>query len=156
MAALLHYLGTLAGTLGIFLGFYHLGANPGQAIRVVAFWAVGVVGTLAFLRHLLFHRADARRRGWETDRPDWAYEVGFVNLAFGVLGLGAFGDPRSALVAAWVTLGYAAYLLQAALLHGYRFVTQRPRDPARLWRSCVSTLLFAGLMAYFALGALRS
>jgi hypothetical protein len=40
--------------------------------------AVGTAGILAFLRHLVFHKSDAKRLGWETDRPDWMFEVGFA------------------------------------------------------------------------------
>jgi len=151
MAGFLNLLGMLVGSIGIFLGFYHLANHPEESMRVVTLTTVGVVGTLAFVRHVLFHRADAKRMGWETERPDWAFEVGYANLAFGVMGFVAAFLPQGSRSQALILLGYALYLAQASALHGYRYFTETPKSPARLWRSFLATLLYAGMMAFFAL-----
>jgi len=95
-----------------------------------------------------------KRLGWETDRPDWMFEVGFANLAFGFMGFLSVLAGRGALAQSVVLLGYALYLFQAACLHGYRYFTDAKKNPARLWRSCVATLLFAGMMVFFGLSHL--
>ncbi|MBK6680706.1 MAG: hypothetical protein IPG53_12075 [Ignavibacteriales bacterium] len=58
-----------------------------MALLIVYRYNRGVVGILAFIRHVVFHKSDALRLGWEADRPDWMFEVGFANLAFGVIEL---------------------------------------------------------------------
>ena len=42
---------------------------------------------LAWFRHFIFYKDDAKRLGWETEHPDWMWEVGFANGAFGFMGL---------------------------------------------------------------------
>lgn len=156
MARALGIAGLLVSAVGLFLGFYVLSAHPATAFRIVAGSCVGIVGLLAFLRHTVFHRDDAARLGWATERPDWQYEVGFANLAFALMaGLAVClaGDAR---VAGVVLAGYAAYLVQAAFLHLHRYLTDAERSPARLWRSVVATLVYAGMMGFFALAALKA
>ena len=51
-------------------------------------------------------------------------------------------------------LCYSFHLLQAAILHGYRCFTDEVRSAARLWRSVLATLLYVGLMTFFAINAL--
>lgn len=154
MAGILGYLGMAVGSVGIFFGFYFLDNSPGTALSIVTITTVGVVGVLAFVRHVLFHKSDAKRLGWETDRPDWMFEVGFANLAFGVMGFMAGLGGHPAGTQALVLLGYALYLAQAGILHGYRYFTDAEKSPARLWRSCVATLLYAAFMGFFAIQAL--
>lgn len=155
MALLLNLVGMAVGGVGIFLGFYLLSSDPFTALTLVTGTCVGVVGTLAFVRHVIFHRADAAGMGWLTDRPDWQFEVGFANLAFGLTG---------GLVAIWVPsypaffvllFSYSLYLAQAAVLHLYRYLTDENRSAARLWRSVIGTFLFASMMAVFAYHAFR-
>jgi hypothetical protein len=154
MAGIISIAGMLTGTVGLFFGFFYLSNKPQTSLEIVTFTTVGIVGVLAFIRHVIFHESDAKRLGWETKRPDWMFEVGFANLAFGFMGflsvLAAWGMHAQVVV----LLGYALYLLQAACLHGYRYFTDEKRSPARLWRSCIATLLYAGMMAFFAFGAL--
>ena len=154
MAGILSVAGTLAGAVGIFFGFALLSGEPARAISVVTVATVGVVGVLAFVRHVVFHRADAARLGWETDRPDWMFEVGFANLGFGVMGVLSVVVSAGPKAQGLLLLGYALYLLQAAALHGYRYFADGRRSPARLWRSCIATALFAGMMVFFAVSAL--
>ena len=154
MAKLISISGTVIGALGIFFGFYYLSVAPELAVKIVTLTTVGIVGSLAFVRHVVFHKSDAKRLGWETDRPDWMFEVGFANLAFGLMGLISVLTNLGIQAQSLVLLGYSIYLFQAALLHGYRYFTDEKKSAARLWRSFIATLLFAGMMAFFALDTL--
>ncbi len=140
--------------VGFFFGFFYLDKEPGTSLHIVTVSSVGIVGVLAFVRHVIFHKSDAAGLGWETERPEWAYEVGFANLGFGAMGLVAplAGWADQALVT--ILLAYGIYLLQAGLLHGYGYLKSAERSPAKLWRSAVATLAFAGMMGFFAIQAL--
>ena len=153
-------LGTIAiSSVGIFFGFYYYFSGDVQlAVAIVTATTVGLTGVLAWTRHFIFHKQDAKALGWETERPDWMFEVGFANLGFGVAGLLAvFADMglSSHLKAeAIALLGYSAYLFQAGLLHGYRYFTDKKKMAIRLWRYCLLTLVVAGMMAFFGIAAL--
>lgn len=150
MAKAISLISMVTGTIGIFIGFYLLDNHPEIALKIVKVTTVGIVGLLAFIRHVIFHKSDSKRLGWETDRPDWMFEVGFANLAFGSIGfIAAFTD--------WGTqpqiltlLGYSIYLYQAALLHLYRYIVTEKKASARLKQSVIPTLLYAGMMTFFA------
>lgn len=138
-------------TIGIFMGFYKL-PDTTAALEIVAFTTVGIVGILSFASHFIFYKSDAKRLGWETDRPDWQFEVGFANLAFGLVALIAyFGNWGPASLAAMV-LAYALYMLMAAILHGYRFFTGENKSIRHLVLSVLLTILYSGMMIYFAIG----
>ena len=151
MAGIIGYLGMLFGAAGIFMGFYYLSISLQTSLGIVTLTTVGLAGVLAFVRHVIFHKSDSKRLGWETERPDWMFEVGFANLAFGVMGFLAVLASWGTQAQAVVLLGYAVYLFQAAALHGYRYFTDEKKSPARLWRSFLATLLYAGMMAFFAI-----
>jgi hypothetical protein len=146
--------GMFIGAIGIFFGFYHLGRNPPLALEIVTTTTVGLVGVLAFVRHFIFHKADAKRMGWETDRPEWAYEVGFANLAFGVMGLLSVYAKLGMQAQALTVFGYAVYLMQAAFLHGYQYVTDDIKSAEKLWRVVIGTAWFAAVMFFFSIYAL--
>ena len=154
MAGIISIVSMFIGAVGIFLGFFYLASAPQKALAIVTLTTVGVVGVLAFVRHVFLHKSDARRLGWETERPDWMFEVGFANLAFGVMGLLAVLAVLGPQAQALVLLGYALYLFQAAGLHGCRYFTDAQKSPIRLWRSCLATLLYAGMMTFFAIHTL--
>jgi hypothetical protein len=155
MASLISILGILSSTVGIFFGFYYLFSYlPQASLAIVTLLTVGIVGLLAFVRHVVFHKEDARRLGWETGRPDWIFEVGFANLAFGLVGLLSVVMKSGMTAQALILLGYALYLLQAAILHGYRYFTDEKKSPVRLWRSFLLTLLVSGMMIFFAVSGL--
>lgn len=150
MAKWLNLISIAIGSVGIFFGFYFLDSNLSLSLRIVTLTTVGIVGFLAFVRHVVFHKSDAKRLGWETDRPDWIFEVGFANLAFGVMGFLSCLAGWTTQTQALVLLGYATYLAQAAALHGVRYCTDAQKSPARLWRSSIATLLYAIAMTVFA------
>ena len=77
---------TIAATItGIFLTIYFLFINPDLAYRIAAAVLVGVVGLLSFLRHSVLYRSDQARMGWAQDRPEFQHEVGYANLAIGLV-----------------------------------------------------------------------
>ncbi|MDP1592883.1 MAG: hypothetical protein Q8L80_01400 [Gallionella sp.] len=154
MVAIIAYLGMLVGFVGIFFGFYYLADNPSVSMKIVTLSTVGIVGILGFIRHVIFHKSDAKRLGWETERPDWMFEVGFANLAFGIIGILSVIGNQSSNTQAVVVLGYAIYLLQAGVLHGFRYFTDPIKSSAKFWRNCVATLLYAGIMTFFAIQSL--
>jgi hypothetical protein len=69
--------------LGIGLAFNTLG-DPEPDLGWAALFAVGGGGLLSFVRHALFHRADAARIGWTSERTNaFQIEVGLANFAWG-------------------------------------------------------------------------
>jgi hypothetical protein len=156
MAGILSNIGMLIGATGLFFGFFYHAHDPQTSLEIVTVTTVGSVGVLAFVRHVIFHKSDAKRLGWETVRPDWMFEVGFANLAFGFAGFLSVFANEGTRAQALILLGYAIYLFQAALLHGYRYFTDEQKSPARLWRSCLATLLYVGMMTFFAFSTLSN
>jgi len=154
MAGLINLMSIVITTIGVFFGFFFLSKDPKASLAIVTSTSVGVAGTLAFIRHVIFHRSDAARLGWNTDRPDWIFEVGFSNLSFGFMGLTSVIMDWGTYAQVVVLLGYSLYLIQAAALHAYRYFTDQTPMPGRLWRSCLLTLLCAGLMCFFGIYAL--
>jgi len=151
MAKAISLISIVTGTVGIFIGFYLLDDQPVTALKIVTLTTVGIVGFLAFVRHVIFHKSDAKRLGWETDRPDWMFEVGFANLAFGAIGFLAVFTSWGIYSQVLALLGYAIYLFQAALLHLYRFIVTEKKASARLKTSVIPTFLYASMMTYFAI-----
>ena len=154
MAKWLSIAGIVTGSIGVFVGFYFLfGGAPHLALAIVTATTVGLVGALAFVRHVFFWRSDAERMGWQTDHPDWMWEVGFANLALAIAAFAALMPQWGPAAKSAVVLAYALYLAQAAALNGYRYATDTPRSAARLWRSTILTGAFAALMLFFAFAA---
>jgi uncharacterized membrane protein YfcA len=151
MAGIIGWLSMVISFVGFFMGFYYLSDTPSTSLAIVMITTVGITGVLAFIRHVIFHKEDAKRLGWETERPDWMFEVGFANLAFGVMGILVVALNWDVTAQVVVLIGYSIYLIQAAILHGYRYFTDEKKSPARLWRSFLATLLYAGMMLFFAI-----
>jgi len=142
--------------VGIFFGFFYYAANPDLALAIVTATTVGVVGVLAWLRHFIFYKSDMKRLGWETPHPDWMWEVGFANGAFGFMGLYSVLGGLDVQAQAVTLLGYAVYLFQASILHGYRYFTDEVKKPQRLWQFCILTAVLAAMMSFFAISALMA
>ena len=109
----------IAGGIGFWNAFNSIGSGDVEtATRWISAWAVGGVGLLSFIRHAVFHRSDAVSMGWDYgQRNDFQLEVGFANLAWGVVAIvGIFqGWDTQALGALVLLVGI--YMLQAAALH---------------------------------------
>ena len=154
MVKWLSIMGWIAVGVGVFLGFLYLGQDWEKSLAIVTVMTAGIEGVIGFVRHFLLYKADMKRLGWETDRPDWVWEVGFANLGFGFMALLAVFADWGVKAQALVLLGYALYLFQAAMLHLYHYLTDETRSPARLWRAVMLTLLIVAMMTFFAVYAL--
>lgn len=133
--------------ISVFWGFYFVDSNPEVTMKIVAMGLVGLVGILSFVAHVVFHKATAKQLGWESDVPDWQFEVGFANLAFGLAGIltiFSFFNMSSRIV---IVIAYSLYLLQAAILHGYRALSVNPVNTKKLIFSCYLTFVFVVAMA---------
>jgi hypothetical protein len=150
-------LGIVIGSVGIFFGFYfYFQPDIPLAVNVVSFCSVGLLGVISFIRHFFFYKSDAQRMGWETKHPDWQFEVGFANLAFGVVGLCAVLGKWGLVAQGAILAGYGAYLLLAALLNAYRSMVGEQKSFGRFMRSGLLTGLISVMMIFFAWVALVS
>jgi hypothetical protein len=152
IAWVLHILELIAGIFGVGVGIWRL-PDAASALAIVTPTAVGLVGLLAFVRHFLFHQSDAKRLGWESNRPEFQYEVGFANLAFALVAFLAYFGGWAVAAQVAVVLGYGLYLLQTALLHTWQSVYGEGRL-RRLLRSALPALVFSLLMIYLAVEAM--
>lgn len=81
----------IVGAAGLMSGYYVLSDNNiADAPDIVVVISVGAVGLFSFAGHLIFHEGDARRLGWESDKPYYQYEVGFAHLAFALAAFVAY------------------------------------------------------------------
>jgi len=139
--------------LSIFLGFFFL-PDVSKSIDIILLLAVGVIGVLSFFSHVIFHAQDAKRLGWQTERPDWQFEVGFANLAIGLVGLVAYNFGWELTAKAGIVLIYGLYLLQAAILHTIRAIQEHDTNIQHLIMSVFSAIVFSGYLVIFGIIAL--
>jgi len=138
---------------GIFVTIFFLFSNPGFAYRVAAAILVGIVGLLSFLRHSVFYRSDQARMGWIQDRPEFQFEVGYANLAIGLIALAAAGLNWGPLACGISLLTYGTYLLCALLLHVYEAVCV-VEIRGRATKSAINTAFFVAALCIFGFLAL--
>ncbi len=144
----------VVGGIGFWNAFKYLNADDVEsATQWISAWAVGGVGLLSFIRHAVFHRSDALRMGWDYGgRNDFQIEVGFANLAWGVVAI--FG-----LLQGWGTQALGAlvllvgiYMIQAAVLHLLELKeAKQPRYGSKL-----GSAAYAVCMLWFGINALSS
>ncbi len=143
----------LVGGIGLFFGFNALSAGQiHSAVQWVALWSVGGVGLLSFVRHAVFHRSDAVRMGWDLGkRNDFQLEVGFANLAWGLVALIASFLGWGTMALGSLILVFGIYMLQAAVLHLF----DSGRNPQRL-RAGIQfiNVAFAVFLLWFAFAVL--
>jgi hypothetical protein len=148
-----HIIATLRiamGIIGIFFGYYELsGGNRDAALDTITINAVGIVGLLSFAGHLLFHKSDARRLGWESDKPYYQYEVGFAHLAFALMAFFTYFGNWDLAAKVLTILGYTIYLLQIGILYTWRCFSEHRVFSRYFLRHAISTLVYVGLMFYF-------
>jgi hypothetical protein len=149
-----HIIATLriaAGAIGLFFGYYDLfGNNLDSALNTITITAVGIVGLLSFVGHLIFHKINARRLGWESDKPYYQYEVGFAHLAFALIAFFTYFGNWDLEAKALTVLGYTIYLLQVGILYTWRCISENRIFTSYFLRHAISTLGYVGLMFYFA------
>jgi hypothetical protein len=109
----------IVGGVGLAVSFWYQGrGDRAMAATWAAAVAVGGTGLLSFVRHSLFHRSDAVRMGWDYGRRnDFQIEVGFANLAWGLVGLATCVFAWGAQAQGGVVLVFGVYMLSAAVLH---------------------------------------
>ena len=142
------------GGIGLWNGFNALGAgNMGSATQWIAGWAVGGVGLVSFVRHAIFHRSDALRMGWDYGtRNDFQLEVGFANLAWGIVAFTGLAQGWGTQALGALILVVGIYTLQAAVLHLLELrTTKQPR-----YASKVVNIAYALFTLYFGINALSS
>jgi hypothetical protein len=148
-----HIIATLRiaiGTIGILLGYYELyGENRDAALDTIVINAVGIVALLSFAGHLIFHKSDARRLGWESDTPYYQYEVGFAHLAFALIAFFASFGNWGLEAKVLTVLGYTIYLLQIGILYAWRCFSEHRVISRYFMRHAISTFVYVGLLFYF-------
>ena len=143
----------LLGTAGIFLGFWFIAAgDAAEAVKWVCLLAVGGVGIVAYLSHVVFARADARRLGF-GDRPTgFQYEVGFANIAIALVAVLAVAFDWGPKAQAALCIVYAAYFLQCAGLFVSR--VRNEERGSRYVKNVVIFVVMGGLILFFGIAAL--
>jgi hypothetical protein len=81
--------------------------------------------------------------------PEWQWEVGFANLAFGIAAVVACTESWGIKAQGIVIFAYAVYLLQAAILHTYFSFSGGRHEIARFVRSGLLTFAYCAMMLYF-------
>ena len=150
MAHFIAILRIIVGTVGLLYGYYKLFDNDLEAaLDIIAVMAVGIVGLLSFVGHLIFHKSDARRLGWESSTPYYQYEVGFAHLAFALIALLTSIGNWGFVAQIMTILGYALYLLQVGILYAWRCISEHKVFSRYFLRHAISTLVYVVLMIYF-------
>jgi ABC-type multidrug transport system permease subunit len=154
-ANLLFILTLIVSILGIFLGLFYFFVDPATGLRIAVILMVGLVGVLSFLRHTVFYRSDQARIGWSQDHPQFQMEVGWANLAIGVLAL-VSGILQWGLLAYSVSfLTYGVYLFGALVTH-VRDVLVDPSAGKKKMGVIINTGFFVIFLLLFGVLALVS
>lgn len=145
----------VAGGLGLYISLNYLNSNVNEAVAIASLSAVGMVGILSFISHVLLHTQDAKRIGFSTKNVDFQFEVGFANLAFGVVAITSYLLDWGLQVNTSLILAYAIYLFQAGILHAYKSLFGKKIDIVHLIRGGVITFIYSGTMFYIAFQVLK-
>jgi hypothetical protein len=144
-----------AGAAGVAAGIYRLGSDSERALTAVTI-AYVIMGLLSWVRHVLLWKQDVKRLNVTARaEPFFQWETGFANGGFAVACLVAAALGWGVAAMATAVLGYTLYLLQAAILHGYRYLSGQGRTPARLWGSFAANAALCILVSIIAVTALR-
>ncbi|MGH2585793.1 MAG: DUF6790 family protein [Dehalococcoidia bacterium] len=151
-AAIVANLGYVAGGAGAVLATTAHG-DPVDAVRWIALLSVGAVGVLAFIRHVIFAKEDATRIGWTAEGgSNFQYETGFANLAMGLVAIIAVWADWGGATYVTAVLAYGLYLLQAGIIHLWNWT--RKDSHTHFLRSVAASLIFSGILLYYALRAM--
>ena len=143
---------TVGIAVAYYLYFHWSDARP--AIEIILLTCVAFNGIISFVSHVIFHKSDARRLGLESANPGFQFEVGFANLAMGLGALLSLVFHWGATANIAIILCYALYLLQAIIMHLYRFIKREKSDAGYLWGSVVFAFLYVANMLFFAVAGL--
>jgi hypothetical protein len=140
----------ITGASGLLIGYHDLlNDNLESAANTITVTSVGIVGLLSFAGHLIFHKSDARRLGWESDKPYYQYEVGFAHLAFALMALFAYFGNWGLAAEILAILAYTLYLLQVGMLYTWRCFFEHRVFSRYFLRHAIATIIYVALMAYF-------
>jgi len=154
-AAVLLFKATMAaGTVGIFLGIYFAFTDPILSVKVAAALLVGVVGVISFLRHSVFWRSDQARMGWAQDNPAFQMEVGFANLALGLVALAAVLFSWGSVAYGTMLLSYGLYLAGSIVVHLRDAKAADPERRSRVFGKVLNTGIFAAALLAFGVYAI--
>lgn len=154
-AAVLLFKATMAaGTVGIFLGIYFAFTDPILSVKVAAALLVGVVGGISFLRHSVFWRSDQARMGWAQDNPAFQMEVGFANLALGLVALAAVAFSWGPIAYGTMLLSYGLYLAGSIVVHLRDARAAEPERRSRVFGKVLNTGIFAAALLAFGVYAI--
>lgn len=139
----------VVGGIGVFFSLYFLGSGDRAASAAwVSVLAVGGSGLISFVRHSIFHRSDAARMGWDLGRTnDFQIEVGFANLAWGIVGVAAWALSWGTAAQGTVTIVFAIYLLLSTIPHVGN-VRKSAEEGGGRWGPIFSMLIFGGFLLY--------
>lgn len=140
---------------GLYYGLGQLNSNLADAVAIVSLCAVGVVGVLSFISHVLLHEQDAKKIGFSKNTVSFQFEVGFANLAFGLVAIISYLADWGLRVNTALILGYALYLLQAGFLHLYTSRANKKVSRPNIIRALV-TFVFSGAMLYVVFKSISS
>lgn len=143
------------GGLGLYFAQTQAADNPTLAVASASLFAVGFVGILSFVSHVLLHSGDAKMIGFSSKTPSFQYEVGFANLAFGVVAVTSYYQQWGIQANTVLLLAYSLYLLQAGILHLVESQKSKKARRPNLTRA-VATFVFSGTMLYFVTHAINS
>ncbi|MCX5997439.1 MAG: hypothetical protein NTV42_07550 [Chloroflexi bacterium] len=138
---------TVGIAVAYYLYFHWSDARP--AIEIIL-----LTGFISFFGHVIYHESDARRLGLESANPGFQFEVGFANLAMGLVAADSLVFHWGVAANIALILCYALYLLQAIILHLYRFIKREKSDAGYLWGSVVFAFLYVANMLFFAVAGL--
>ncbi len=113
------------------------GSRPRHASRG---WRWGI---LSFVRHAVFHRADAARIGWTAERTNpFQIEVGLANLAWGLFAVLAVALSWGLAAEAAGFIVFGLYMGSVAI---FEVVISRGHN-ARPWAQVIPSVAFAVLL----------
>lgn len=144
----------IAAGIAIAYYLYFRWSDARPAVEIILLTCVAFNGIISFISHVIFHRADAKRLGMESTNPGFQFEVGFANLAIGLSALLSFIFHWGVAANIAIILCFALYLLQAVILHLYRFIKREKTDAGYLWGSVVFTAIYIANMLFFAVAGL--
>jgi hypothetical protein len=145
----------ILGGGGLYLALAQLNSDLPKAVALASLTAVGIVGIMSFVSHVLLHEQDAKQIGFKANTVSFQFEVGFANLAFGVVALISYFAHWGLRANTVLLLSYALYLFQSAILHAYTARTGKKARKANLIRAGL-TFIFSGLMFYIVAHAINS
>lgn len=135
------------GGMGLYLALSQVHDNLTDAAAVATLTAVGLVGVLSFVSHVLVSKDDAKQIGFGQKEASFQYEVGFANLAIGVAAIVSYVAGWGIEANATLLFVYALYLLQAGLLHLYTGIKSKKARAANLKRA-IPTFIFSAALYY--------